>query len=385
MELIRLSACDYEDATDFLNMVFSTAHCPMEFRSMIPLIYQPTEEKMRCNFAVRENGKIRAIVGLFPAEMQVGDTVLKLGGIGGVSSHPNDRGRGWMKALMNRVDEEMMADGTDLSWLGGLRQRYQYYGYEKTGILLSYEISDTNIRHHFAGQEPQLHFVPIGEHDQNYLTAARALHDAQPLYCHRAPEEFYLYCLSENTIPYAALTAEGQFAGYLCARAKSRSITECFPAEGVDAGEMIHSWIAEHHAKEVTVLLAPWQKAAARSLAAIAENWSPIDNDNWKIYHWDRVVGALLHVKARDTILPNGTLSIGIQGYGTLEICIENGTVRCEMTDAEPQIIWDSFTAMRVLFGHAPAIYSAEIPEELQHTVHAWFPLPLSWLVQNHV
>ena len=38
---------------------------------------------MSHNFAVRENGRLRAIVGLFPMEIQAGETLLKLGGSAG--------------------------------------------------------------------------------------------------------------------------------------------------------------------------------------------------------------------------------------------------------------------------------------------------------------
>lgn len=126
MEVIRLKAQDYDDAIAFLNLVFGKEHRVSDFAKMLPIIYRPTDEHMNCNFAVRENGEIRGIVGLFPAEMKVGGTILKLGGIGSVSSHPQDRGKGWMKLLMGQAIAEMANTEVDISWLGGFRQRYQY-------------------------------------------------------------------------------------------------------------------------------------------------------------------------------------------------------------------------------------------------------------------
>ena len=136
MEIVKLRACDYDDALDFLDFVFSKAYGPTHFGTMLPLCYRPTDEHMGHNFAVRENGKIRGIVGLFPAQVKVGGETLNLGGIGGVSAHPSDRGKGWMKLLMAHAIEEMESAETDLSFLIGLRQRYQHFGYEKTGVLL---------------------------------------------------------------------------------------------------------------------------------------------------------------------------------------------------------------------------------------------------------
>ena len=53
---------DFEDAIDFMNLVFS-AHGPIDFTQLLPALYQPTDEQMGWNWAVRENGRIRAVVG----------------------------------------------------------------------------------------------------------------------------------------------------------------------------------------------------------------------------------------------------------------------------------------------------------------------------------
>lgn len=71
MEIVRLKSCDFEEAIDFLDFVFSKAYSPTHFRKMLPLCYQPTDEHMSHNFAIRENGKIRAIVGLFQLKFRL--------------------------------------------------------------------------------------------------------------------------------------------------------------------------------------------------------------------------------------------------------------------------------------------------------------------------
>jgi hypothetical protein len=97
-----LAAKDFEEAIDFINMVFSMAYCPFDFVKFLPRLNKPTDECMGWNLAVRENGRIRALVGMYLDKLQAGDETLRLGGIGAVSSHPNDRGKGWMKLLMER-------------------------------------------------------------------------------------------------------------------------------------------------------------------------------------------------------------------------------------------------------------------------------------------
>ena len=52
-------------------------------------------------------------------DWQVGDVVLKIGGIGGVSTHLGHRGKGYMSLLMNHCVEYMKAQGCHMSYLGG--------------------------------------------------------------------------------------------------------------------------------------------------------------------------------------------------------------------------------------------------------------------------
>ena len=95
----RLSTADFEEAMDFLNLVFGAVE-PHDFERMLPLCYRPQE--MHRNLAIREGGRIRAIVGLFERSLEVGAHTLRVGCIGGVSTHPRSRGRGYMRALMDR-------------------------------------------------------------------------------------------------------------------------------------------------------------------------------------------------------------------------------------------------------------------------------------------
>ncbi len=136
LDVVQLAGADFDEAMEFLNGVFGE-HRPHDFATLLPSIYQPSDEHMACNHALREDGRIRAVVGLFPIDWQVGDRLLKVGGIGGVSTHPGVRGKGYMGILMRHCVERMKAEGFHLSWLGGQRQRYGYFGYEKCGQAVS--------------------------------------------------------------------------------------------------------------------------------------------------------------------------------------------------------------------------------------------------------
>lgn len=386
MELVRLTAADYEEAVDFLDFVFSKAHRPHSFEEILPIIYRPTDEHMQCNFAVRENGRIRGIVGLFPAEMKVGNEVLKVGGIGGVSAHPRDKGKGWMKLLMGAAAEEMEKTGVDLSWLSGLRQRYQYFGYEKTGIMLEYTISQTNLRQVFQGEDAAgLQLIPIGEKDSEYIKKAKELHDGQVLHCVRSMEDFWLFAKAVCTTPLAAVNDEGKMLGYMVLTQDKCCITEIFAEDEDILTDMIRCCMQQEKEEEIKVLLAPWQEKAARRLGRIAEEFCMRDCGNFRIFNWEKVVGSLFAVKNQMEKLMDGSLLLGIRGYGTLELKVENGVTSCTKTDKTAEVELDPHTASRVLFGQCPVCFVEDIPAKANMLLNAWCPLPLCWLIQNHV
>ncbi len=387
MEVVRLLERDYEEATDFLDLVFSKAYAPSDFRKLLPLYYQPNDEKMRCNFAIREAGRIRAIVGSFPSNVQVGDTVLRLGGIGGVSAHPNDRGKGWMKILMTRCLEEMKSEHMDLSFLTGLRQRYQYFGYEKAGMLLQYQISQTNIKRSGMAMdtESSLCFIPLRKNDSTYIEKAKALYDRQEIRMIRPLADFYLTLLSTHGHPWVALRPNGEMIGYLVTDEKRASITEIFAEQETDFGEMIRSWFLQQNIDEAAVFLPPWQVQEARCLSVFAEDYRMINNGNWRIFQWENVISSLLTAKGVLSCLQEGSLNIDIVGYGTLRINVTDGHAVCARTSEHPDLLWDPLHATQIMLGHLPHMFITEIPKHLQPLIESWFPLPLSWLLQNYV
>src|SRR5665647_2141986 len=125
-EITRLGTADFEEGIDFLNRVFSKPDSPMDFLRSLPKIYRAEEHLMSCNLAIRRDGRIRAVVGVFPMEVSIGGRILKAAGIGGVSTHPEERGHGLMRRLMEAALADMAAKGVALSVLGGQRQRYHY-------------------------------------------------------------------------------------------------------------------------------------------------------------------------------------------------------------------------------------------------------------------
>ena len=63
------------------------------------------------------------------------------------ASHPVlARGKGYVRLLMAHCAEQMATEGYHLSVLGGIRQRYGYFGFEKCGRAATYHVNRSNVK-----------------------------------------------------------------------------------------------------------------------------------------------------------------------------------------------------------------------------------------------
>ena len=154
-----LSAVDFDEAMAVMNLAFGKSP-PADFASILPKLYRPDDSLMACLWALRRDGRIRAVVGIHPLTWKVGAATLPVAGIGGVSTHPDCRGQGMMQRLMTHCVGVMKEEGYPLSVLGGQRQRYGYFGYERCGVEVELRLNKSNIRHCF-GTPSKIRFEPL--------------------------------------------------------------------------------------------------------------------------------------------------------------------------------------------------------------------------------
>ena len=102
----RLKGGDFQEAMDTMGTAFGFSSS-RDFPMLLPQIYRPTDVLMKAIYAIRRDGKIVSAVGVHPRDWQVGDTTLKLAGIGGVCTLNEYRNQGLMKALMDRCVADM--------------------------------------------------------------------------------------------------------------------------------------------------------------------------------------------------------------------------------------------------------------------------------------
>lgn len=378
-EIVRLTAADFDEAMDLLNLVFSMAHRPHNFARMLPLLYRPTDEHMGYNRAIRSGSRIRAIVGVIPVRWSVGGTILQGAGVGGVAVHWADCGRGYMKLLMQRCGEDILDGGFDLSWLGGQRQRYQHSGYESAGIAIQASVCRANLKG-FA--VPPMAFSAVGQGDESTLREMRSLHDRQMLHSLRDDRDFALRCISWHNSPRVARRPDGTLAGYLVANGDGHVVTEIGAPDARSALDVAAAWVASQG--DSAFELSASDPGAVALFATLAEGISVRSCGNWRILNWPKVVGALLKARAAAAPLPDGRVVVDVGAPRRLAIIVRDGSAACEATAEPPDLTADTLTATRLLFGPLKPSMVMPLPSKAA-ILDAWCPLPLIWRTQDGV
>lgn len=383
LEVTRLTPAQFEDGVDFINLVFSQNSVPHDFKNLTPRWTRP--EYSDLNVAAMRDGRIRSLVMSAPAEIHVAGRTLKGFGIGNVSTHLDERRTGLMRMVMTRALEDMQKDGADLAFLGGYRQRYQYYGFERCGCGYSCRMLERNARH-AIGEAPALTFRKMEGPTDPFFAEVKALYYADPLYINRGTDEqFWLTLKMWTNTPYVCLDADGKFFGYLCVSTNLSGISEIHTANDADCIKIMHAWLAVNGLKEVTVYMNPWRRSLIRALARVCESVQLTNDHQYRIFNWDKVVDAFMALKASYAPMVDGKAVISIGDWGKLSISVANGVPSVSRTDEPEDIALTEFQAVSVIFGPLEAFTAAEIPENLETLFAQWFPLPLSWHFQDCV
>lgn len=281
---------DKNDIIDFIDFVFSKAHEPHDFATLLPKLYGEEADTTADHFLIREDGRILAAILAYPVKMTIaGHTLISLG-VGSVSVHPRARGRGFMNDLLAAVDARAQEIDADFAVLGGDRQRYGYYGFDLAGCHLHASLLTTNARHAFRNADwTGLSLVPM---EQAHVDTAAVLHAAQPSFCHRARESFITILRNWNNQPKAVLR-DGQMIGYAVLHpvTNGQSVSELLLADERDCPAVLR-YMSEQYGN-LSLQAPPWHTKRVKLLTGVCQNFSLTPNHMMKFYHADRVQSAL--------------------------------------------------------------------------------------------
>lgn len=278
-----------EEIVEFIDYVFSRAHRPHDFATLLPKLYGEHGDGAAYHYVVREEGKLAATVLVYPVPMHIGNRELLTLGVGSVSTHPRARGRGYMRLLMDAVDARARETGAAFAVLGGQRQRYQYFGFDHGGYQLHGLFTPDNARHALGAVSAENYDVtPM---TQAHVPQAVALLERQPCFCKRGGEAYLDILRSWNNEPFALLRA-GRPVGFGALRHNENSchIAELLLEDEADSPAAMKQLSGRCGA--LTVCAAPWERKRAKWLASVCEEYAVQPNHQFKFYEMEQVRAA---------------------------------------------------------------------------------------------
>ena len=365
------------------------------FPRLLPAMYGP-DERCACNHAVEVDGDLAAVVGLFPITWHVGGAVLRVAGIGGVSTRHGQRGGGHMRRLLTHVLDLAQRQGFHLAFLGGQRQRYGYFGFEVAGVQPTFRLTATNLRHaglldeqRGAGADeglPAVTLAPLTTAAD--LESLQALHNAQPVRCDRP--RFFETLHQWMPEPMVGVDGDGAAAGYVVLSAAEKKVVEVLGRDTAAEAAMLRASLEFVEGEAVQVRPAPHQRGLLAWLGSVAERYTVEACDNWRVFDWPATLGALLRQRRAAGPMAAGSVTLAVDAE-RVRLTVDDGGdgpggVRCEASDELADLTLDGRTALRLLGGPLPVSLAADLPESpASALLAAWCPLPLHLPRQDHI
>ena len=273
---------------------------------------------------------------------------------------------------MNLALEEMISDGVVLSVLGGRRQRYNYFSYDKLGQTISMSFNDDNMRHTFGKiRQHSISFRKLTDKDSDIFKEIKKLSESHPFYAIREEEKYFEILSSWQQSVYAGFE-DGNFVGYVVA--KGSDVNEFLVCDENRIPEFICA-LYDHFRSSMHVKIPVFLPKYIDALCRICEGYSVETSKFFTVLDYKAVVSAFFNLKAQYTELPEGSLVLDIDGFAKkekIEISVKNGAISVDYTDKTPDIALSHLEAMNLLF--APVCPKRET---LPVFAKIWLPLPI--------
>ena len=374
----RGNAVPYDELMSVLNTSFGFFTPETEFLGLLPKLYREQYRPQDQNWVVTEDGVLTAAIGAYDHEIVVCGRRLPCRGVGNVAVHPDHRRKGYMKQAMNQAIADMVKDGIVLSTLGGRRQRYQYFGYDKAGPAYHFSISRDNIRHTY-GDAPAPFAVRLVDDPADPIIDEIIALTEKGRFIPVRDRALYLDIANTWKARLLVLTdpaEDDRFVGYCVC--DGGSLSELRVARGEDFMGLVRSVYACLD-KGFTVGLPSYETEQIKAISLIAEGIAVHPSMMYLILNYAATIEAFMALKLTYTTLPDGELTLLIHGHGgdeRIRITVKAGkhTVETVAEDAPVDMELGHLEATELLFGCISA--ARETSSEL---IRLWFPLPL-WM-----
>ncbi len=266
---MRARVEEYDDLQRCIDTCFPTETAAGGMAARWPHCLQRTPERVGRYRVIKDGGRIVACLACIEQTASVDGGLLRMGGIGQVSTLPEYRGQGLMSRLLDDAIRRMEEEGIALSDLGGDRLRYGRYGWETAGREWTFTVTPRSIG---AAARPQGFEARRIEASGAAVAGIMRLHDAEPRRTVRT-EAGYRVLLSRLGKELWGAYAGGELRAYAVTQMQ-RTPPAVYEFGGGD--EALHALLGEIVATGTSAwqVWSPWEHAANGRLVSLAAGWS---------------------------------------------------------------------------------------------------------------
>lgn len=363
----------YDEYMDFINYVFGFNGNTSDFKKLLPKLYKEECYPCESSYVVLEDGKIKAAIGAFDHDISVCGRYIKTRGIGNVAVHPYTRSKGYMKKLMNMAIDDMIADGVALSVLGGRRQRYNYFSYDKTGYVVSLSLNADNMRHVFGtDRHHDFTFAYVSADDAEILRFIHEMNDNEDFHAVRPADKLF-DILSSWKQKIIAAYVNGKLEGYCVFKDDTVSEIHLLNEDRIaDFSAALYDFIGKDR---LSFKIPPFKRVFIEKMLKICEFYDAEPYKSFSVLNFKTVIEAFMELKATYSALPDGELLLRIKGRAgeeNLSVKVVQGSVSVSDSDKIPDLTLEHIDAMNLLFA------SVNVKRDiLPFFARIWFPLPI--------
>jgi len=309
IEFTKGTILDKEDIIDFENYVFSHHQGHTDFIDIMPKIYSKDRKELSAeHYLVKQDGRIKALVANNIIEMSICGQRLKVGGIGSVSVHPYSRGEGFMKVLMQQAIAEAKEKGVDILLLGGIRQRYAYFGFENGGVNARFSLKKKNIEHGLAKVDASnVRFEELTKDKTEWISFANNLYSKRLVHALRSQEDFFdIVCSWDKKCMMVFI--DNELVGYVVGALNEVVLTkeEYYP-------KVLKAMFEQQNYNDIEIVVACFELERMEFLASICQDYVLGHTEMLSVLSWENVIKTSLILKSKTIRLEDGEVCVGIE------------------------------------------------------------------------
>jgi predicted N-acetyltransferase YhbS len=360
-----------EESQDLISLANLAFERDME--RLVSKVYRSEFDPASITWVADKQGELVGQTAVLPQALNVLGKRLNVGFVGTVSVHPDHRGEGHMKALMNASIEEMRQN-FDLGVLSGRRQRYEHFGFTPGGVTHKYTINQMNVRDANTKQE-NYGFAPLFE-QEGALNFALAMNKKRIVNIQRSAD-LLPDILSNFGRQSIAILKNGKLTGYLIANDKWDEISEIEIECEIENEcnqellSILKAYLLSNGLESVAIRAPEYDIHLNSALSGVAEGMSIETPEKFLIFDFPKVVEAYLKLKQAISGLSWGEFSAVIDG-APIFIKVDKDGVYVEPTATQNAHSLGRQEAQMLFLTSCAKWASIKVPQD-------WFPLPLYW------